>query len=81
MPYENISRVLYSDNGFFNTLFHVGTVTLELSGMKKPKVELEFIDNPEESAGLIQSAVRQAMLRKQDQFTNEQRIKKIVSGL
>lgn len=83
IPYLNIIKVLYNDEGIFNKLFNSGTIVLELTGMKEAKAELEFIDNVEQNVKYIQNLIKKSRLKHvypihDPQFDEAHRIKKIL---
>lgn len=55
VPYKNISRVTYDNNGLFKTIFKSGTITLELTGLKDKVIKLEFVDNADQLSAYIQN--------------------------
>ena len=79
IPYQNIVRVSYNNDGFFNTIFNSGTIVLELTGMKENKIELEFIDDIERTVQYIQNLIRESISTQQAQFTENYRIGNILN--
>jgi hypothetical protein len=53
IPYHNIVKVSYNQDGIFNKLFRSGTVIVEISGMKFPQLKMEFMDHSEHVARYI----------------------------
>ena len=54
VPYSNISRVTMKTY----PLLGVGKITLELSGMERQKMEMDFVKNPNETAQYIEGLRR-----------------------
>ena len=81
IPYQNVIRISYNNNGIFNSIFDSGTIVLELSGMKENKVELEFIDNVEQITQYIQNIIRKFRSIQQAQFSENYRIGNILNRL
>ncbi|MFH1316663.1 MAG: hypothetical protein ABII01_04035 [Candidatus Woesearchaeota archaeon] len=81
VPFKNIVRVSYSDDGFFNTFFKTGSITIELSGMKIKDVEIEFIDNIKGNIEFVHNIISRYRAVKQAQFDEKFRIKKILEPL
>ena len=79
IPYENIVRLGYNDEGFFNKLFKFGTVTVELTGMRESKVELEYVFDIEETVPQMQNFLRESLAKKQADFTENYRIDNILN--
>jgi|TARA_Y100000031_G_C8230577_1_gene390732 hypothetical protein len=79
IPYQNISRVAFNDDGFFDGLFSIGTVILELSSMRQKEIELKFLDEPEKTAKVIQDVLRSFQLKSQAEYTEKYNIKKILN--
>jgi len=57
VPYNNISRIGFGYEGFLNSLFKTGAITLELTAMKEKELKMEFIDNAEQVAKYIQKMI------------------------
>jgi hypothetical protein len=79
IPYQNIVKISYSYNGIFNKLFDYGTIILDISGMKEDKIQLEFIDNVEQTVQYIQNLMRGFMYTQQAQFTENYKIDNILN--
>ncbi len=79
IPYQNIVKISYSNNGIFNRLFGYGTIILDISGMKEDKIELEFVDNVEQTVQYIQNLMRGFMYAQQAQFTENYKIGNILN--
>jgi len=79
--YQNIVKITYNKDGLFNSLFNTGTIVLELSGMDIEKLEMEFMDNIEQTVQYIQGVMQQYRNLQQAQFTENYRIDGIVSDL
>jgi len=77
IPFQNIVKISYNTNDIFDKIFNSGTIVLELSGMKESKVELEFIDNVEQTVKYIQSIIQNFRNIQQAQFAEKYKIGKI----
>lgn len=78
IPYSNIVKVLYNNDGIFNKIFNSGTVVLDLSGMKEDKIEMQFIDNVEENVKYIQEVIHKFQSLKQSEYTQNYRIARVL---
>jgi len=77
--YRNITRVSFDKEGLFNKIYHVGTIIIDLSGVKEAKLELEFIDNVEQNVQIIHNYVQQYTYLRQAQFTENYKINNIMN--
>jgi cell division protein FtsW (lipid II flippase) len=78
IPYQNIIRITFSNEGIFNKLLSCGEVKIELSGLKIPEITLESIDGPEKLTDLIQQKVNQFNMQKQMRFQEQRKIEGIM---
>ena len=78
IPYPNIVKISYNNDGIFNKVFNSGSIVLELSGMKEDKFKLELIDNIEQNVKYLQSLIQQFKNIQQAQFTENYKINKIL---
>ena len=81
IPYQNIVKISYNNNGIFNSLFNSGTIVLELTGMGENKVELQFVDNIQQTAQYMQNLIREYMNIQQAQFTENYKIGNILNRI
>jgi hypothetical protein len=81
IPYKNVFKVDYDNDGFFNTIFNSGTVVLELNHMKKKVEKLMFIDNAQEVALYIQNIIKKIKQMEQAKFDEDNKISGIMEGL
>lgn len=79
IPYENVARVGYNNNGIFNSIFNSGTIVLETSGMGSEKMELKFIDDAPQAAQSIQEALQEFQSVKQAQFSENYKIDNLMN--
>ena len=79
VPYQNIVKVSYNRDGFFDRIFNSGTVVLELTGIKEDRIRMEFLDNAEQTAGYIDSIRRRFASIQQAQFAEDYKMGKIVN--
>src|SRR3989344_424189 len=79
VPYQNIVRVSYNNDGIFNTIFNSGTIVLELSGMKENNIRIEFIDDPQQIVQYMQKLIRESMYVQQAQFIENSKIDNIIN--
>ncbi len=73
IPYANIAKITYEDKALLNT----SKITIELTGTKEPKIELDFIDNAEEVVGKIQELIRNYKADYYARYAQERRINKL----
>jgi len=57
--YENIANVNFDYNGFLNSLFKTGTITIELASIRENEFKMKFMDNAEQVARYIQRMVQE----------------------
>ena len=81
IPYQNIAKTSYNNNGIFNSLFNSGTIVLELTGMRENKVELQFIDNVEQTMQYIQNLIMESMHLQQQRFMDKNKISNILDKM
>lgn len=79
IPYQNVVKVSCDKDGIFNTLFRTGTLIVELTGLDREKAKLTFVDNPERWTQYIQGLVQKVKATHQAQFTERQKINKILT--
>lgn len=78
VPYNNITRITFSNEGIMNKLLSCGEVKIELTGMKMPSITLESIDGPDRLTELIQQKVNQFNMQRQMQFQEQKKIEGIM---
>jgi len=78
IPFQNITRITFSNEGIMNKLLSCGEVKLELSGLKIPSILLESIDGPDRLTELIQQKITQYNMQKQMQFQEQRKIEGIM---
>lgn len=78
IPYNNITRITFSNEGLMNKLLNCGEVKIELSGMKIPSITLESIDYPDQLTDIIQQKVNQFNMQRQMQFLEQKKIEGIM---
>lgn len=71
IPYKNITSVSYESKGVVNQLLNTGSIMLDLSGMDRKNVKLEFIDNIEKTTQNIQAMVAKYRAVQQAKFTQD----------
>lgn len=76
IPFSNISKVTFQKKAL-----NTGTITIELTGMKEPKVEMKFIDNPEEVVNRIHQLIQEYRARYYAKYTQEYKIQNIMEDL
>ena len=81
IPYKNVFKVDYDNDGFFNTIFNSGTVVLELNHMKNKVEKLTFIDNAQEVALYVQKIIKTIKQMEQAKFSEDNKISGILEGL
>ena len=81
IPYQNIAKTSYNNNGIFNSFFNSGTIVLELTGMRENKVELQFIDNVEQTMQYIQNLIMESMYLQQQRFMDKNKISNILDKM
>jgi hypothetical protein len=79
ISYNNVVKVTYAEGGWFNQLFKLGKITLELSGLQKGKLEMENIDNVQQMTEYIQTIIDRFKSVKQAEFTESYKIGNIMS--
>ena len=79
IPFENIVRIGFKQEGLFDKMFNYGTVSLELSGMRETKVEMEYVFNIEETVSQIQGHIRESLAQKQAEYTENYKIDNILN--
>ncbi len=78
IPFQNITRITFSNEGIMNKLLSCGEVKIELTGMKIPSITLESIDGPDRLTELIQQKVNQYNMQRQMQFQEQKKIEGIM---
>lgn len=74
IPFQNISKIQYTEEGFFDGLFNTGTILLDLSSMGEKELKMAYIDNPEEVVKYLQDVLRSYNLKMQAQYTERHKI-------
>ncbi len=74
IPYPNIARVSYKKKAFLNT----SKITIDLTGMKENKVEIDFVDDVEDVVRKIQDLMREFRARYYAQYTQDYRMNNIM---
>jgi len=74
IPYANIAKISYEEKPFLNT----AKVVVELTGMKEPKVELDFIDDAAEVVRKIQDLIREYRSKYYAQYSQDYRYQNIM---
>ena len=74
IPYVNIAKITYEDKSFLNT----SKITIELTGMKEPKLELDFIDNAAEVVRKIQELIQNYKANYYAQYSQKNKYQNIV---
>ncbi len=78
IPFNNITRITFTNEGLMNKLLSCGEVKIELSGMKIPSITLESIDHPDQLTEMIQQKVNQFNMQRQMQFLEQKKIEGIM---
>ncbi|MGV8150312.1 MAG: hypothetical protein ACP5NV_01150 [Candidatus Woesearchaeota archaeon] len=78
IPYQNMTRIIYARDGLLNKALNCGDITIELTGTKIPKITLVSIDNPENASAYIQRKLNEYNMKRQAQFTEQQRVNAIM---
>ncbi len=74
IPFNNISRILIEKKSILNP----EKIIIELTGMKKNKIELKFIENPVEVANKINNLIRNYRAKCYAEYYQQQRIDNIL---
>ncbi len=74
VPYQNIVKVWYESKGFFNNMFNIGTIILDLSGMAEKDFRMSNMDSVQETVASVQQILRSYQLRAQAQYTERHKI-------
>jgi len=77
IPYANIAKINFDYEGFLNSLFNTGKITIELTAMKEKEFKMEFIDNAEQVAKYIQKMIQDYRSRYYAQRTEEYKVDNI----
>jgi membrane protein YdbS with pleckstrin-like domain len=77
--YKNITRISFDKEDLFNKIYSVGTIIIDLSGLKEAKLEMEFMDNVEQNVQIIHNYIQQYAYLQQAQFTENYKINNIVN--
>ncbi len=78
VAYDYVSRVSYDNVGFENSLFNMGTIIIEFSGIREKQAKLEFIDNFLEKTRKIHDLINGYRLKKQAIYSEKARISSIL---
>lgn len=78
IPFNNITRITFTNKGTLNKLLNCGEIKIELTGLKIPSIILESIDEPDRLTELIQQKVNQYNMQKQMQFQEQRKIEDIM---
>lgn len=74
IPLKNISKVFSSNKSLMKT----GKVTLELSGLKDAKIDINYVDNPLQVVNLIQELIHRYKANYYAQYAQDYRFQTIV---
>ena len=74
VPYENILRLSFNADDFFDSLLQTGTIIVELTGMHQQHLNLPCVDDVEQRVRYVTAIVQQHHLQRQAKFTEEYRI-------
>lgn len=55
--YKNITRIYFSTESWINQLFNTGTINIDLTGMDKASIKLEFIDDIKQVTSNLQGLI------------------------
>ena len=55
ISWQNVVSISYDKKGFFNSLFNMGSVNLDLTGMQEKSVKLTNVPNIEQNVQFIQT--------------------------
>jgi len=78
IPFQNITRITFSNDDLLDKLMNCGKINIELSGLKIPEITLESIDKPDVLTNLIQQKVNQFNMQKQMQYQEQKRVEGIM---
>ncbi len=76
IPFENIQRITVHQKNFIDTVFGFGTLDITLSGLKKEKIELIYVRNPEQWASWLTQQIQQYTAVKQQETLENMRLQK-----
>lgn len=80
IPFENITRIFFSNEGILNKMLNCGKITIEISGMKKPNIILESIDAPQQIIAVLQQKINNYNMQKQIKFQEQKKIEGILKN-
>ncbi|MBU0628679.1 MAG: hypothetical protein KKC75_05785 [Nanoarchaeota archaeon] len=75
IPYQNIAKISYEKKSTLSA----GKIVIDLTGIKETKMELEFIDNPEEVMKQMQDAINKYRANYYAQYSQDYRFQNIMS--
>jgi len=78
ISYGNISRVSYDNSGLINWLLRTGIVNIELTGIKRDSLKMEFMDNPQNVIQYIQRCTTLYKSRNYAEHAENYKIGKII---
>jgi len=79
--YKNLARISYDYDGIFNMILKTGTITLDLNGMDRERIKLEFMENVEELVQQIQMLLNQFMVAITQEKQRSEQIEDIVNKI
>ena len=77
IPYQNIAKIGYEKKSVMVT----AKIIIELTGTKESRIEIDFIDNPEEAMRQIQDAINKYRANYYAQYSQDYRVNTIMSRL
>ena len=77
IPYQNITKISYEKKSIMTT----GKIVIELTATKDSRVEIDFIDNPDEVMRQIQDAINRYRANYYAQYAQDYRFQNIMSRL
>jgi len=78
IPYSNIIRISYLEEGFFNKIFNTGPILIELSGMKQREIKLEAIDYAQKTAQMIHNMINEYRIKQYARINQQHRFNQIL---
>jgi len=81
IPYKNIVKINYDNEGIGNSILGTGTMNIELTGMKEDKIRLEFIDDVEKVTNYFQNLLKNFRARLYTQTNEQQRMGNILDKM
>jgi len=79
VPYQNITKIYFNNNGLMDKLLGYGDIFIEISGMKDNALKLDCIDDVEDTVQYIQRILYEYNAYNQMRFEQNQRIGNIMS--